>query len=419
MMAGAPTRRGSGAAAAYIGSVWLLALLLGALSVALHGPPVRLWELSLLTGLAVLVWRLSRNEVEDRVDFAASNIVILAAVALVEPLGAGVVGCTMAALQRGPLSVRGRLFNMAMSATVAMCGGLSYAALGGSHDFEGLRGGPLLLEVGVPLAASAVVLALVNAVLLAGIMRITTGVPVRLQVARLLSGTGLAYLANGLLAFLLVVLWVPAGLGWTSLLVVLALLLGARWAYIQYGEERRAHERTLDVLVAAIETRAPRLTGHSARVSALSVHIAEGLGLGPHQVSDIRRAALLHDLGMVALSTAVLDAPTTPGNRAQYATYPERGAALLSGLSFLSGALDAVAHHRAGPQEDPEPVSVAADVVGVADAFDLLTEVADERRRRDQAEAVLLLRAAHPPHSPRVLDALESVLVRSAQVDQS
>ena len=58
--------------------------------------------------------------------------------------------------------------------------------------------------------------------------------------------------------------------------------------------------------------------------------------------------------------------------------YPARGVRLLSGLSFLSGALDAIAHHReavTSGADDGGELSMTALVVGLADEYDLLTEV--------------------------------------------
>jgi response regulator RpfG family c-di-GMP phosphodiesterase len=223
-----------------------------------------------------------------------------------------------------------------------------------------------------------------------------------------------------LVAFLLVVLWVPVGLGWTSVLFTLALLLGARWAITQYGEERRAHERSLDVLVAAIETRAPPLVGHSARVATLAGHMAEQLGLRPQQVNDIRQAGMIHDVGLLALPPETEDlvpSATAPAAASVSATAPKdlagRGAELIKGVSFLSGALEAVARH--GPKHGDVPSTVAADIVRVADEYDLLTRVPENGQRLSGAEAVDVLRGATPAHPVRVLEALDRARARTDQ----
>ncbi|HYN29775.1 MAG TPA: HD domain-containing phosphohydrolase [Dermatophilaceae bacterium] len=405
------------AATLYIVALWLCAAGLTYFCWLAYGPPIRYAALLVLTGVGVAAVRFGSNKVDDSVQFAASNIILLTAVAMLAPVGAGVVGLAIAAFRLGPLSVRGRAFNMAMFMLLGLLGGLVYDVAGGLHDIADLTGvGPLLRHVGLPLAAASFAQIVVNAALLSGVLTITRGVPFRIQVARLLSGTGVAYLAYGLLAFLLVVLWVPARLGWTSVLFTLALLLGARWAITQYGEERRAHERALDVLVAAIETRAPGLAGHSARVSALAGHMAEELSLRPHQLSDVRRAGMLHDVGLLTLP-ASSSADSSFGPAHDIGVAPQRGADLLKGVSFLSGALEAVAHH--GPKQADVPSTVEADVVRVADRYDLLAHVAPEDERRTSAEAMAELRTAWPPHPPRVLEALDRALERSNEAKRA
>ena len=237
--------------------------------------------------------------------------------------------------------------------------------------------------MGFPLIAVDIAQTLLNTVLLAGVIRIAQGTPARSVTLQLLSSSGPMVAGYGLLAFLLVVLWLPVGLGPFSVLLILAPMLGAWWAYRQYGEERDARERTLGVLVSAIETKAPHLEGHSARVAELSRAMAEDLGLGPGDVRDIRMAGMLHDLGQVALPRRVVleHRPRRPG----VPQLRRRGAQMLRGVSFLSGALDGIAHHAesgAQPLKDGPgrwtPAVIAPHIVHVVDAFDLLTTFGDQ-----------------------------------------
>ena len=105
------------------------------------------------------------------------------------------------------------------------------------------------------------------------------------------------------------------------------------------------HERALQVLVAAVEAKAPHLVGHSTRVAELSASMAEHLGLRSQVVADARVAGMLHDLGLTTLPTGLVRSTSVVGGSG-LGGYPARGVRLLTGLSFLSGALDAIAHHR-------------------------------------------------------------------------
>ena len=399
----------------YIAAVLALGLGLTAAAVAVDGIRID-GTLAVLCLLAVLTWWSGPTVVDGRVLLSFSSIVMLAAIALLGPAGAGVVGLVMGPLQRGSLPLRARLFNTGMSATLGVLGSVAYLYAGGKRDSTGLVGAREILQhVGWPILVADLVHLSVNLALIAGVVRLAQGVPIRSQVARLLPTTGPAYLGYGAIAFLMVVLWEPALLGPASVVLVLAPLLVARWAYVQYGEEVKGHERALHVLVAAVEAKAPHLVGHSARVAELSGHMAEHLGLRSQVVLDTRVAGMLHDLGLTTLPTALVRG-AGPGDGTGLRSYPARGGELLRGLSFLSGSLDAITHHRdavvPGAVPDPDQLGLPARIVGLADEYDLLTEVGTpDGVVLDGHEALARLRAT-PSGRADLLAALEHALSR-------
>ena len=204
--------------------------------------------------------------------------------------------------------------------------------------------------------------------------------------------------------------------GWrsASVLLILPPLLVAQWAYRQYSEELKGHERALDVLVAAVEAKAPHLVGHSARVAELSASMAQHLGLRAQVVADVRVAGMLHDLGLTTLPTGLVRNTGVVGG-AGLRGYPRRGARLLSGLSFLSGALDAITHHRdavvpATPARTE--LSVPALLVGLADEYDLLTEVGTPDGGLVTSDAAITVLRGTPAGREDLLRALEQALSR-------
>lgn len=363
--------------------------------------------LLVLTALAVLSWWGGTNVVEGRVYLSFSNIILLAAMAMTGPAGAGLVGVATGALQRDRIPVRARLFNTAMTALLGVIGGHLYAATGGMRDTSDLVGiGEFVTHLGYPLMVAESAQVVVNVVLISGIIRITDGVPVRVQAGRMISMTGLAYLGYGIIAFLLVVLWQPAGLGAFSAVLILPPLLVARWAYVQYAEERRAHGRALGVLVAALEAKAPHLAGHSRRVAELCASVGEALGLRPRELSMVRTAGMLHDIGQVTLPTAVVRGAPARAGQPNLDSYPERGLDVLAGLTFLEEALDPIAGHARTPTRQDTAI------VGVVDRFDLLTSGGAGERVRDPDSAIAELRSKARTIELPVLDALERVLAR-------
>lgn len=347
----------------YIGLVASLSLGLGAVCYLRYGWPREWAALSILALLGALTWWLPSTSSDGRIRFTADNVVVLVAIPIVGPLGAGMVGLVMAGLERRRIPLHKRLFNVAMSSSSAMVGGMAYDLAGGSFAVGELHGAlPLVLHVGLPIVVADAANLLVNALLVAGVIRLSAGVPLQLQLVDMLSSSGLTQFAYGVIAFVVVIMWLPGDLGAVAVLVGLAPLAGARWALLQYGEERDARERALGALVTAIETRAPALEGHSERVSTLAALMAQELGLGPKEVADVRTAGLLHDLGRVVV------APGHEGDQASGAAL--RGVDMLQSLPFLAGA-SSVMEEAARPEQDTGALSLAAAIVRVADEYDL------------------------------------------------
>lgn len=412
-----PRRSRDAAINAYILGVWVAVGVLGVIAWRLVGLGA-FGTVALLAALATASSWVGFH-IERGVQFSAGHIAVLAAIAMAPPLGAAVVGLFMGLAADRRVPVRNRVFNGGMWALVPIIAALGYGLIGGSHhldEIDGLSG--LIFHVGAPLLLVDILQTVLNAYLLAGVIRLSNDTPVLTVMRGLLLGSGVTTMGYGLIAFLLVVLWQPGGLGPSSVILILMPLLGARWAYRQYGEERAARERTLRVLVAAVETKAPHLAGHSDRVAALSARMAEGLGLGPVDVRDIEVAGMLHDLGQVALPRPVIRAGDL--NDPLFRSYGRRGANLLRGVSFLAGSLDGIAHH-AEPGARPwstEPGhgagQLASHIVHVADTYDLLTEVADHGAPPiPPQEALARLRLELPAADAELVDVLSRALART------
>lgn len=370
------------------------------------GLPTQWGWLAVLAFVGSLTWWLPTSS-DGRSVFTADNVVVLAAIPVVGVLGAGIVGLVMTGLTTRRIALQRRIFNMAMTSTSAMAGGLAYVAAGGYFRIDDLDGADLLWHVGVPIVVADLVNLGVNAVLVAGVIRISVGVPLRLQLIDMVTSSGLTQFAYGIIAFLVVVMWLPGELGPVAVLIGLAPLAGARWALLQYGEEREARERALGALVAAIETRAPELEGHSARVSALAGHMAQDLGLGPKEVADVRTAGMLHDLGRVVV------APGHEGVDAERGA-SRRGAAMLQALPFLSGATDLM-HQMASGDPGEELPTLGARLVSAADQFDL--SIHGERPLSVTDALALVTEATTGPDAHRIAAALARAVQAANVVD--
>ncbi len=408
---------------AYILCVCLLACGTVAVSWILVGQPHDLVALIILCILGILSFLLREPDVGSRVGFSFLSIILLSCIVIVGPVGCALVGALSMALQLGRPPTRVRIFNAGMTAFWAGLGGLVYIAAGGERDLAALDGpGQLLLHVGAPLMLADGAQMLTNAALLAGIVRLDRGVSFRRFFVQMVTNSGVAYLGYGFIGFLFVILWIPADVGPFSAVLILAPLFVARWAFVQYGEEQRAHERTLSALVTAVETKDPYAVGHSARIADLAEWIAEPLSLSTQEVQSLRFAAMLHDVGKVGLPTRIVRRPgaMTREDLDLLALHPSRGVELLRDIDFLGDSLDGIQHHherfdgRGYPDRlVGDGIPLLARIIAVADGFDSLTLPRPHRPALspDAALGELRLRAGSQ-FDPSVVSALARALER-------
>jgi putative nucleotidyltransferase with HDIG domain len=219
-----------------------------------------------------------------------------------------------------------------------------------------------------------------------------------------------------------VILWVPAGVGPSSALLILAPLFVARWAFVQYGDEQRGHERTLRALVAAVETKDLYTRGHSERVASLCDLIAGSLDLSRQETDSLRFAGMLHDIGKLGIPTRVLHKADelSDADLDSIASHAARGVEMVRDIEFLSASTEAILHHheRMDGLGYPgglcgEDIPLLARVIAVADAFDSLTTSRFHREAHSVQEALAELHGrAGTQLDPNVIAALERSLLR-------
>ena len=414
----------SHAATIYIAAVALVAVGLAVLGWRIHplndGHVVALLVLCVMGLLGASSQELN---VGGSIGFSFTSIILLAAVAILGPFGAAVVGALTQLLVVNEYRVQVRVFNSGMTSAIGAAGGFVYLMAGGARNVTDVVGAwPLLLQVGAPMMLADVTICLLNAVILSGIVRLAQGVPVRRFVLGMLGTSGPTYIGYGVVGFLFVILWVPAGVGPASAVLILAPLYVARWAFTQYGDERRAHERTLSALVAAVETKDLYTRGHSERVALLCDLMARSLSLSHRDTEALRHAGMLHDIGKIAIPTRVLRGadPLCDADLALVAAHAARGVGMVRDIEFLSGSMPGILHHheRMDGRGYPkglcgEDIPLFARIIAVADAFDSLTTSRSHRDAHTVEEAVAeLRRRAGTQFDPSIVAALERGLAR-------
>jgi HD-GYP domain-containing protein (c-di-GMP phosphodiesterase class II) len=410
---------------AYIAGVAAAAVVLGVLSWEWGRRP-ELAPLLLLAAMGILSFQLREPAVTSRIGFSFLSIILLASGAILGPFGAWCVGLISVAIDRDR-KVRWfqRVFNTAMNAIIGGMGGWAYALSRGSEDRASLSGlADIATQLGLPLLIADVVQCLTNALLLSGVIHLYQGVPFLVFLRRVLVSSGVAYVGYGAIGFLFVILWFPAHLGAFSAVLILAPLLAARWAFIQFGDELRSHERTVDTLVTALATKDPAAAERSLRVARLAEWVAEEMGLGPSQIGTVRYAAMLHEIGHLGVPTRLLRRPRsslTDVERRIVDRHCVLGARMIEGIDFLEPARSGIRHQgeRFDGRGTPDALSgaaipVVARVLAVVTAFedgvdrrgggpvswgDVVGALAHDEGHFDPA-VLLALRAALDKHGP-------------------
>jgi putative nucleotidyltransferase with HDIG domain len=148
------------------------------------------------------------------------------------------------------------------------------------------------------------------------------------------------------------------------------------------AESEAAYLGVIGVLATALDARDPYTAGHSQRVADLSVLIGRQMQLSDADLETLRLGALLHDIGKIGVSDAVLRKPTrlTPEEFEQIKLHPTLGARILKPLRFLDAQLPIVELHHERPDGRGYPHGLKGDeiplfarIVHVADAFDAMT----------------------------------------------
>ncbi len=332
------------------------------------------------------------------------------------------MGCTAAFVQcvwkpkKRPRLVQ-IAFNVAsMAIAVAVCN-LVFQSLGNYQHTKAL---PLK----VALAASAYFLA--NTLPVAGVISLTESKRVHDVWRECYIWSFPYYLAGAGIAAA-----ITAGnrmLGWQTSLLVLPVLFWLYRSYRMYlnrleGEKNHAEEiarlhlRTIEALALAIEAKDTTTHDHLRRVQVYAVEIGKEMGLSRDDLEALRAAALLHDIGKLAVPEPIISKPgkLTPEEFEKMKIHPVVGAEILERVQFPYPVVPIVrSHHEKWDGSGypsgigGEEIPIGARILGAVDYLDALSS--DRQYRRALPIHVvmeMLLDQAGKGFDPRVVAILE------------
>ena len=173
---------------------------------------------------------------------------------------------------------------------------------------------------------------------------------------------------------------------------------------MQYALERQAHEmalmkqqiqmgnETIIAIAKAVDAKDERTSQHSQRVSQYSVLIARELGFSEKECENLRRAALMHDIGKIGIPDRILNKPARLDDD-EYAimkSHVTRGAEILKDFTLIENVVEGARYHherydgRGYPDGlKGEEIPLYGRIIGVADAFDAMTANRVYRKKMD------------------------------------
>jgi putative nucleotidyltransferase with HDIG domain len=180
----------------------------------------------------------------------------------------------------------------------------------------------------------------------------------------------------------------------------------------------------LRALARAVDAKSSWTAGHSERVTKLALKIADSLNLNHKERENLHRAALLHDIGKLGISSAILNNPGKLDD-IEYKTmktHPQMGARILEPIDEHSAIIPIVSQHHERFDGKGYPaglsgtsIHLGARILAVADVFDALNS---DRPYRDgmPLEQVLgiIQQESGRQFDPVVVEALMSTIYSEA-----
>ncbi len=159
----------------------------------------------------------------------------------------------------------------------------------------------------------------------------------------------------------------------------------------------QAYEATIEGWAKALELRDGETEGHSKRVTEMTLRLASHMGVGESDLIHIRRGAILHDIGKMAIPDSILLKPDrlTPDEWQIMTLHPIYGRDFLAHISFLKPALDIPYYHHERWDGSGYPcglkgeeIPLAARIFAVVDVWDALCSHRPYHKAASEAETL-------------------------------
>jgi diguanylate cyclase (GGDEF)-like protein/putative nucleotidyltransferase with HDIG domain len=161
------------------------------------------------------------------------------------------------------------------------------------------------------------------------------------------------------------------------------------------------HLATIEALARAIDAKDQNTQTHIRRVQTYAARMAKAVGLSPSEIQCVKTAALLHDIGKLAVPEHILSkpGPLTQEEFQKIRIHPEVGAEIIAAVPFPYPVAPIIlSHHerwdgKGYPQGlKGEQIPIGARILTIVDYYDAITTERPYHKALPQQSAVGLLR---------------------------
>ncbi len=302
--------------------------------------------------------------------------------------------------------------------------------LAGIPPLSGYTAQIRLIDLALPLLFFALIYFLLNSWLVVLVVALAENLPAFRVWRDNLLWTSLNYFGGASVAALLVAY--RSSLDVALLLVVAPILVVLHFTFrsvlgriedanLHLARVNRLYLSTIETLATAIDAKDQVTHGHIRRVQTFAVELAKSVGIKDEdQIRAIEAAALLHDMGKLAVPEHILNKPG-PLNEAELErmrSHAAIGADILASINFPYPVVPIVRHHHENWDGSGYPaglkgteIPVGARVLSVVDCFDALTSDRPYRPRLSTQEALEILAARRGKmYDPLIVDTFVRIL---------
>lgn len=190
-----------------------------------------------------------------------------------------------------------------------------------------------------------------------------------------------------------------------------------------HADLRFAYEATIEGWSRALDLRDRETEGHTRRVTEMTVRLAQAMGISDDRLIPIRRGALLHDIGKMAIPDAILNKPAalTEEEWVLMRQHPQFAVDLLSPIEYLKPALDIPYCHHEKWDGSGYPrglkgmqIPLAARIFAVVDVWDALRSDRPYRAAWPDDQVYEYIRSEAGKHfDPQVVQAFFEYIARN------